>query len=83
MGDYGTAAGRESSGRGAMNSNRRPTLPALAWQVADVLAAGAEELRMAKDPVPVADRLLVAAMAACRDLRAARETEKRRQGDVL
>ena len=55
-----------------MNSNRRPSLPALAWQIADLLAAGAEELRMAADPVPVADRLLVVAMAACRDLRAAR-----------
>lgn len=63
--------------------NRKPSLPALAWQIADVLAQGAEELRMAADPVPVADRLLVAAQAACRELRAARETEKRRQGDVL
>lgn len=57
--------------------SRRPTPATVAWRIADALQAGAEELRTADNPVPVADRLLVMTMAACRELRTAVEQTKR------
>lgn len=58
--------------------SRRPTPATVAWRIADALQAGAEELRTADNPVPVADRLLVMTMAACRDLRATATRERER-----
>ncbi len=55
------------------------SLAAVAGKYADLIGALVALFRTEADPVSVADHLLVEAIAACQELRAARETEQRKR----